>query len=84
MTDKSDLPKVIYLIPDGGGYVWCEDPAPGIDMKEKDAIKYLSAEAFIQQACEAVHTLFKDNGLQKDIYYTDIAQAIRDKFTLLD
>lgn len=35
-------PKIIYLIPDNEyGYVWCEDPAPGIGMDEKDAIKYV-------------------------------------------
>lgn len=39
---------VIYLIPgeyDGEyGAVWCDDPAPGIDMKSDDAIKYLRAD----------------------------------------
>ena len=39
-------PEIIYLIPEevewGTVYswLWCEDPAPGTDMKEKDAVKY--------------------------------------------
>lgn len=35
-------PDVIYLIPDDEyGYVWCEDPAPGMGMEERDAVKYV-------------------------------------------
>ena len=50
---------VIYLIPDdeGAGHVWCQDPAPGIEMKEEDAIKYIRADLVdkrqAQQAVEA-------------------------------
>ena len=33
---------IIYLIPEEEyGYVWCEDPAPGPEMEEEDAIKYI-------------------------------------------
>lgn len=39
-------PERIWLIPDGeGGFMWCDDPAPGTDMDPADAIEYTSAES---------------------------------------
>ena len=37
-----ETPEIIYLIPqDVGEYVWCDDPAPGPEMDESDAVKYI-------------------------------------------
>jgi len=49
--NKFEVPdhKVIYLIPDGDGTAsWCSDPAPGIDMNEEDAIKYVRADSAVK------------------------------------
>ena len=36
---------VIYLLEESdGSYTWCDSPAPGIDMEEEDAIKYIRAD----------------------------------------
>lgn len=38
-------PEKIYLIPDDiYGYVWCEDPAPGLGMDKNDAIEYVRSD----------------------------------------
>ena len=49
---------VIYLIPDdnGTGYVWCQDPAPGIEMKEEDAIKYIRADLVDKRQAQQAKT----------------------------
>ena len=43
---------VIYLVPGEteGEYLWCEDPAPGIDMNSDDAIKYIRADSLALKA----------------------------------
>lgn len=45
----SDTPETIYLIPDSTegdllGYLWCQDPAPGVGMDPRDAIEYRRAD----------------------------------------
>ena len=45
-------PKIIYLIPDYEGFVWCEDPAPRLGMERKDAIKYVRADTIEEDSCE--------------------------------
>ena len=37
-------PETIYLLLDDDGYVWCDDPAPGIEQDPADAIKYIRAD----------------------------------------
>ncbi len=65
--------EIIYLIPDGcqdfESYVWCEDPAPGEDQKEEDAIKYLKASAVekkLNTVVEAIKEAFGDQPLAND------------------
>ncbi|MEQ3723475.1 hypothetical protein [Alcanivorax sp.] len=52
----NDAPETIYLIPDSPegvpDYAWCDDPAPGLGMDPKDAIKYLRSDS-IEDAPEA-------------------------------
>ena len=49
MDKPSETPETIYLIPDASegvlGYVWCDDPAPGIGMDAEDAVEYRRADA---------------------------------------
>lgn len=44
--------KEIYLIDSGDGVVWCDDPAPGNDMDESDAVKYVRADTIGWQPIE--------------------------------
>lgn len=48
MDKLPEAPETIYLIPDASegvlGYVWCDDPAPGIGMDPADAIEYRRAD----------------------------------------
>ena len=43
-------PKIIYLLPEAVEddrcfeWCWCDDPAPGVDMDKKDAVKYIRAD----------------------------------------
>ncbi len=39
---------VIYLINSEDGLLWCEDPAPGEEQKEEDAIKYIREDKFLE------------------------------------
>ena len=42
---KAKTPERIWLIPDGEhGFMWCNDPAPGIDMNPEDATEYVLAD----------------------------------------
>lgn len=38
--------ETIFLIPDEDGYSWCDEPAPGIGMDEKDSISYIRTDRF--------------------------------------
>jgi len=49
-------------------------------IKELEQVKAEIKKHFVEQACEAAHALFKDNKKQEDIFYSDIAQALREKF----
>lgn len=48
MSELKLPPETIYLVPGDyegeHGYLWCEDPAPGIGMDEAEAIKYTRAQ----------------------------------------
>ena len=46
MTDKKQTfaPEHIWLIDTGTETTWCDNPAPGINMDEKDAVKYIRVD----------------------------------------
>ena len=44
LKDKEAFPDEIYLIQDDLNVVWCDHPAPGLGMDEKDAVKYVRAD----------------------------------------
>lgn len=42
--DIMSTPETIYLLIEGDGHVWCEEPAPGIEQDPNDAIEYIRAD----------------------------------------
>lgn len=42
---KPKTPKIIYLIDMGDEISWCDDPAPGIGMNQKNAVKYIRVDS---------------------------------------
>ena len=55
--DNSDMPGVIWLMDMGDGIVWCDDPAPGLDMDEADATKYTRTDILEEMAGALESTL---------------------------
>lgn len=53
--DENEL-KRIWLIPDGNGWSWCDDPAPGWDTDERDSVEYIRADIYrtLRQKVEKV------------------------------
>lgn len=55
--------EVIYLIPGEGEYhethVWCDDPAPGVDHDQNDAIKYIRYDV-VEKKMDAVVEAIKE------------------------
>ena len=52
-----NLPNTIYLIPDDDGYVWCEDPAPGLGMDEADSVRYIKIPVTVAKGSEMPRTV---------------------------
>lgn len=50
MTDKTENPAEIYLLPVFDGehdHVWCDTPAPGEGMREEDATRYVREDIYL-------------------------------------
>ena len=50
---KTTTPEIIYLMEEihgEGEWVWCDDPAPGVEMREEDAVPYVRADIVMQAA----------------------------------
>lgn len=74
-TDCNDMPERIWLIPNAGNdgeTVWCDDPAPGADMDQDDAVEYrradLCASGQVRAVMNALWPILGGNHLEAEMW----------------
>jgi hypothetical protein len=55
--EKNTLPEIIYLIPEGDYWSWCDDPAPDSDCVEADAVTYVKLDSYKKRIDELMQEL---------------------------
>ena len=81
MSEELKAPERIWLIPDGEhGFMWCDDPAPGIGMEPEDATEYVMADRLTAsqaraEAAEARVGELIEKGAQLDLALGDFLDA---------